>query len=66
MKTTAELQREAWNAILDRLGIADAFRYRVISESGRGDYASERERLFAGVSLDDWVEQIRGADEPGS
>ncbi len=63
MRTARELQVEAWSAIVDRLGLADAFRYRVIAESGAGDYAAERERLFKDMSLDDWVDEMRA--DPG-
>ncbi len=62
MRTTAELQRDAWEALVDRLGLAEAVRYRVVTESGTGDYARERERLFADTSLDDWLHLCRATD----
>ena len=63
MRTTAELRHDAWEALVDRLGIADALRYRALSDSGSGDYARERERLFAHLSLDDWLELVRAEEE---
>ena len=66
MRTTAELQRDAWEALVDRLGIAEALRYRVLSQCGTRDCAQERERLFAGVSLDDWLRIAHAIDEQQS
>lgn len=62
MRTTAELQRDAWEALIDRLGLSEAVRYRVVTESGTGDYARERDRLFADLTLDDWLQLCRTKD----
>lgn len=59
MKTAAVLQFEAWKVLVRGLGMADALRYRILFESGGGDYSSEREVLFGHMTLDDWVEDIR-------
>lgn len=63
MRSAAELQRDAWEAIIDRLGIADALRYRALSGAGTGDDARERDRMFAGMSIDAWILLAKAADE---
>lgn len=59
MRSAADLQVEAWRAILRALGPADALRYRALFEPGRGDYAAEREELFGSMTLDDWIREAR-------
>jgi hypothetical protein len=59
MKDAATLRADAWDAIVKGLGMADALRYRILFESGTGDYAAEREVLFAGMNIDDWVKAAR-------
>ncbi len=66
MRNAGELQADAWVALVAGLGVADAVRYRVLFEPGRGDYAAEREVLFRDVTLDDWVRAIRERTERAS
>lgn len=64
MRNALTLQSDAWLAIVQRLGLADALRYRILFESGGGDYAREREEWFASMTLDDWVQASREVPAP--
>lgn len=59
MKNASTLQADAWTALVTGLGLADAIRYRILFEPGHGDYAREREEMFASMTLDDWVKASR-------
>ena len=58
MKNAATLQAEAWKVLVRGLGAADALRYRILFESGGGDYSAEREALFGRMTLDDWINVV--------
>lgn len=60
MRTIAQLQADAWDAIVRALGIVDALRYKVLFEPGRADYSKERQELFGDRTLDDWVQEVKG------
>lgn len=61
MRNAAVLQSEAWKALVKGLGMADALRYRILFESGGGDYSAERGTLFAHMTVDDWVKAMKPA-----
>jgi hypothetical protein len=65
MRNASELQADAWEALVKGLGVADAVRYRILFEPGRGDYAAERKALFRDMSLDDWVAAARARRAEG-
>jgi hypothetical protein len=65
MRNAAQLQLDAWEALVRGLGLADALRYRALFEPPAGDYAAEREELFRDMTLQDWVAAIRGTPKPG-
>ena len=65
MRSPIELQMDAWTAIVDALGPADALRYRALFEPGQRDYAAERSELFAEMTIDDWVEEVRRSEAEG-
>jgi hypothetical protein len=64
MRNARELQRDAWDALVKGLGLADALRYRELFEPGHGDYAAERDELFRDVGVDDWVAAVRRREHP--
>jgi hypothetical protein len=59
MRTPMELLVAGWRALVKELGLADALRYKVLFEPGKGDYPREREELFEGMSLADWERELR-------
>ncbi len=59
--TPAELEREGFRALCDRLGVAGALRYIQRTGLGAGDYTRERAAILRGISLDDLLPEIRRA-----
>jgi len=59
MRTATELQELAWRALVKELGLADALRYRILFQPGKGDYCRERQALFSGMSMERWIEDLR-------
>jgi hypothetical protein len=59
-----QIRMEGWKALTDRLGPAGAMRFMMQYDPGHGDYTSERQNLFADLSLDDLLEAVErsGAD----
>jgi hypothetical protein len=39
--------------------LPDALRYKALFEPGHGDYARERDLYFKGMSVDDWIAEVR-------
>ena len=54
-----ELRHEGWKALTERLGISGAIRFLMQYDPGHGDYTVERQTLFADLSLDDVLAEIR-------
>ena len=44
----AELKRIGWEALVQKLGLADATRFLLEYEAGSGDYVQLNEQLFGG------------------
>ena len=59
MRTAAELQHQGWEALVEKLGLADAVRYRVLFQPGTGDYAEERRKLFGQMAMDNWIAELQ-------
>lgn len=57
-----ELRREGWRALSERLGVSGAVRFLMQYDPGRGDYTEDRRELFADLSLDDALAEIRSRD----
>jgi hypothetical protein len=47
-----ELRREGWIALTERLGVEGAIRFLMQYDPGHGDYTEERRRIFADLTLD--------------
>ncbi len=54
-----EVRREGWKALTERLGVSGAIRFLMQYDPGQGDYTTERRSLFADLSLDDVLDEIR-------
>ena len=59
-----ELRREGWKALTERLGVSGAIRFLMQYDPGQGDYTTERRSLFADLTLEDVLREIRQRD-PG-
>ncbi|MGR3309682.1 MAG: hypothetical protein ACUZ77_02805 [Candidatus Brocadiales bacterium] len=59
LKTLKEIKEEGWNALVERLGVADATRFLMEHEKGYGDYTVERRKIFDEKSIDEIVKEIK-------
>ena len=58
-RSLAEIRREGWDALTQRLGVAGAMRFMMQYDPGHGDYTEERQQILADLSLDDALSTIR-------
>lgn len=69
-RSPAEVQREGFRALLDRLGPADTIRFIQFYDNGHGDYTKERHQWLDGLTVDDIVRGIEArraqGDQPDS
>jgi hypothetical protein len=63
----AEVTRRAIQVLSRELGAADAARFVAQFSVGSGDYTAERDTMFAGLTLDQLITDIRrtSAGKPG-
>jgi len=54
----AELKRVGWEALVQKLGLADATQFLLEYASDSGDYVQLKEQLFAGKTVDDLCDAI--------
>jgi hypothetical protein len=54
----AELKRVGWEALVHKLGLADATRFLLEYASGSGDCVQLKEQLFAGKTVDELCDAI--------
>jgi len=59
-RTLQEIRREGFQALVDRLGVADALRFIQQYDPGEGDYTVERHKWLDHLTLDDI---LRGIEE---
>jgi len=60
-----ELRREGWIALTERLGVSGAIRFLMQYDPGHGDYTVERRQLFADLTLDDAIAEIKDRSSGG-
>ncbi len=60
-----DFQRHALPMLQRELGVEGFARFLRLYPSGRGNYTAERDQWLKGVTIDEIVEQIRSADQPG-
>jgi hypothetical protein len=60
-----ECQRHALSILQRELGAEGFARFLRLYRSGRGNYTEERDQWLKGVTIDEIVERIRSADQPG-
>jgi hypothetical protein len=54
-----ELRREGWIALTERLGVSGAIRFLMQYDPGHGDYTEERRQIFAGLTLDQALAEVK-------
>jgi hypothetical protein len=54
-----ELRREGWIALTERLGVSGAIRFLMQYDPGHGDYTEERREIFASLTLDQALAEIK-------
>lgn len=64
MRTAADVRREGFRALLERLGAADAIRFLMHYDAGRGDYSLDRHRWLDGTTMEDTIRSIRKREQP--
>jgi hypothetical protein len=57
--TPAEVRREGWKALREKLGPAVALRFMLDYEKGEGDYTELRREIFKGKSVKDIVNDMK-------
>jgi hypothetical protein len=59
MRPLAEITELAFKALYKEIGIVNTVRFINQFTTGYGDYTQERDQLFANMSLDDWISEIK-------
>jgi len=60
-----EVTRRAIHILSRELGVADTMRFLKQFVTGAGDYTAEREKLFANLSLDEILAEVKKTRLPG-
>jgi hypothetical protein len=58
-KPLAQITQEATQILYQKLGIVDTVRFLIQFTTGFGDYTVERDALFADVTVDDILTEIK-------
>ncbi|MBM3131674.1 MAG: hypothetical protein FJZ95_01400 [Chloroflexi bacterium] len=64
VKPLAEITARAINILCDEIGVANTLRFVNQFAAGYGNYTEERDRLFAGMTLDTIVTDIEAQAKP--
>lgn len=64
LKSLAEIRREGYDALLERLGPAGLFRFLQQFDSGSGDYSRDRHSALDSLTIEEIVQQARKSNEP--
>ena len=59
LKTLKEIKEEGWDALVERLGAANATMFVMEHEKGHGNYTEERRNIFDQKKLDEIVADIK-------
>lgn len=63
-RTPHELARLGFDALVEKLGPADALRFLLQYEAGKGDYTKARKKLFGRKTVDAIAKDIGGRRHP--
>jgi len=56
--TTPELRKRAWQVLVKELGIADALRFVMTTETGDGNSVQEYQEMWEGKNIDEIYEIV--------
>ena len=56
--TDEEIQRQGFEALVDKLGVAGTFRFIGMYYRGSGDYTKERHKWLDGITVDELADRI--------
>jgi len=59
LKTISEVKETGWNALVERLGVAEATLFVLEYEKGYGDYTKERKKMFGKKKLADIIKEMK-------
>ena len=54
-----EVREKGWEALVSALGYAEATKFILLSEKGRGDYTKERRAIFRGATIESILDEIK-------
>jgi hypothetical protein len=60
----SEVTQRGTNALIQEIGIVDTIRFLNQFRAGAGDYTTDRDKLFEGLSVDDIVSEIKAQRKP--
>ncbi len=66
LRPIAQVTKRATNALIKEIGIVDTLRFLSQIRTGAGDYTTERQQSFQGMSVKDIINEIKQQDENGS
>jgi len=56
--TPAEIRKAGWEVLVSQLGVARSLRFLLENERGQGNYTEVRKELFAGLTVDQILEEM--------
>ena len=59
LKTISEVKETGWNALLERLGVAEATLFVLEQEKDYGNYTEERKKILNKKKLDEIVKEMK-------
>jgi hypothetical protein len=54
-----EIRLEGWKALTDRLGPTGAMRFMMQYDPGHGDYANDRQEIFADLDIEELLASVK-------
>ena len=55
----AEVKKKGWEILIKEMGYADATKFILLYEPGKGDYTKERKELFKNLTIDKIFKEIK-------
>ena len=60
----SEITQRGTNALIKEIGVVDTIRFLNQFRAGSGNYTTERDKLFAGLSVKDIIGEIKSQRKP--
>ena len=55
----AEVKKKGWEILIKEMGYADATKFILLYESGKGDYTKDRKKFFKNLTIDKIFKEIK-------